>query len=83
MRQFGIRVSVIEPGFTRTSIDKNAQVASQPVAAYASDRDRVICPIRQNNVKGKNPADVALVVLDALSSRSPRPVYLAGRDVKL
>ena len=83
VRQFGIRVSVIEPGFTQTRIDHNAQVASEPIPAYGHDRDHVIAAVRQNNANGKNPADVAQVVLKALISRSPRLVYLAGSDARL
>ena len=30
VRQFGIRVSVIEPGFTRTRLDRNGQIAGHP-----------------------------------------------------
>jgi short-subunit dehydrogenase len=83
IRQFGVRVSVVEPGFTRTNIDQNAQLASQLIPAYASDRDRVIKAIRQNNAKGTDPARVASVVLEAITSRSPRLVYLAGSDARL
>jgi NAD(P)-dependent dehydrogenase (short-subunit alcohol dehydrogenase family) len=83
VRQFGVRVSVVEPGFTQTNIDKNAQMPSQMIAAYTLDRDHVINAIRQNTAKGRDPADVASAVLEALTSRSPRPVYLVGGDVRL
>src|SRR5713226_2637472 len=46
VRQFGIRVSVIEPGFTRTNIGQNSQVAGRPLDAYASERNRVLDAIR-------------------------------------
>src|SRR5215472_9918919 len=42
VRQFGIRVAVVEPGFTRTKIDQNRQLIRQPVAVYARDRNRVL-----------------------------------------
>jgi len=41
VRQFGIRVSVVEPGFTRTKIGQNGQLAAQRLDVYAADRDRV------------------------------------------
>ncbi len=83
VRQFGIRVSVIEPGFTRTSISQNSQVAGRPIEAYASERNRVLGVLRESFVKGADPMTVAAVVLDALTSRSPRQRYRAGREAKL
>ena len=83
VRQFGIRVSVIEPGFTRTNIGQNSQVAGRPLDAYASERNRVLEAIRENTANGENPVTVALVVLEALTTRSPRPRYPVGREAKI
>jgi len=82
VRQFGIRVSVIEPGFTRTNIGQNSQVAGRPLDAYASERNRVLDAIRENTANGENPVTVASVVLEALTTRSPRPRYPVGREAK-
>jgi len=82
VRQFGIRVSVIEPAFTRTNIGQNGQLAGQPLVAYASERNRVLDGIRESIAKGEDPVRVASVVLEALTSRSPRLRYpaRAGRS---
>jgi len=82
VRQFGIRVSVIEPGFTRTDIARNGRLAGQPLAAYARERDHVLDAVRQSVAIGEDPVKVASVVLEALASRSPRLRYLAGREAK-
>src|SRR5437660_10229800 len=82
VRQFGIRVSVIEPGFTRTSIGQKGQLAGQPLVAYAVERHQVVDAVRQNNANGKDPAEVASVVLEALTSRTPRLRYLVGREAR-
>ena len=79
MRQFGIRVSVIEPGFTRTNIGQNGQLAGRPLVAYASKRNRVLEAIRERIAHGDDPVTVAAVVLEALTSRSPRLRYPAAR----
>ena len=71
MRQFGIRVSVIKPGFTRTNIGQNGQLAGRPLVAYASKRNRVLEAIREGIAHGDDPVTVAAVVLEALTSRSP------------
>jgi NAD(P)-dependent dehydrogenase (short-subunit alcohol dehydrogenase family) len=83
VRQFGIRVSVIEPGFTRTNLAQNGKLASQPIAAYASERNRVLDAIRESIANGEDPARIASVVLEALTSHSPRLRYPAGREVKI
>jgi NAD(P)-dependent dehydrogenase (short-subunit alcohol dehydrogenase family) len=80
VRQFGIRVSLIEPGFTRTNLDLHSRVASQLLEVYADERDRARDAIRKNIVEGEDPLRVASVVLEALASRSPRLRYPAGRE---
>ncbi|MCI0422668.1 MAG: oxidoreductase [Acidobacteria bacterium] len=82
VRQFGIRISLIEPGFTRTSIGQNARVASEALEAYANERKRVLDAIQKSIATGADPGAVASVVLEALTSRSPRLRYPAGREAK-
>jgi short-subunit dehydrogenase len=82
VRQFGIRVSVVEPGFTRTNIAKNSQVAAHPLEAYAAGRARVLTVISENIAKGATPLGVAEVVLKALTSQSSRARYPVGREAK-
>jgi NAD(P)-dependent dehydrogenase (short-subunit alcohol dehydrogenase family) len=83
VRRFGIRVSVIEPGFTRTSLGYNQQLASRPVPVYSRERYRVMVAIAGNLANGDHPATVASVVLEALTSRSPRLRYQSGPKAKL
>ncbi len=83
VRQFGVRVSVIEPGFTRTKISQNSQVAGRPLEAYASERSRVLDAIRENTANGEDPGAVAAVIFQALTTRSPRPRYPVGREAQL
>src|SRR5256712_5608085 len=83
VRQFGIRVSVIEPAFTRTNIVQNGQLAGQPLQAYASERGRVVDVVRESTTNGEDPVKVASIVLEALTTRSPRLRYLAGRQARL
>jgi len=83
VRQFGVRVSVIEPGFTRTDIDHNRQVAGHLLAPYASAGHHVLSINPENIARGEDPAKVASLVLKAVRSRSPRLRYLAGRQATL
>ena len=83
VRQFGIRVSVVEPGFTRTKISQNIQVAGRLVEAYGSERNRVLDAIRENTANGEDSVTVASVVLETISTPPPRPRYPVGRQAKL
>ncbi len=83
VRQFGIRVCVVEPGFTRTNLDQNGRLAGQRLEAYARERDRAREAVRASIARGENPARVALAVSEALKSRSPRRRYPAGREAKI
>src|SRR6201993_4537429 len=57
--QFGIHVSIIEPGFTRTNIAQNSQIAGRPLEVYANGRNRVVEAVSQNIAKGGTPLAVA------------------------
>ena len=83
VRQFGIRVSVIEPGFTKTTIVQNSQVVAHPLDVYTQMRNRVLEAMDKNIGAGEEPASVASVVLRALTSNSPQVRYPAGRDAKM
>lgn len=82
VRRFGIRVSVIEPGFTRTNIAQNSLVAGNPLEAYADGRNRVLKATRENIAKGGTALGVARVVRKALTSHSPRLRYPIGPEAK-
>lgn len=82
VRQFGIRVSTIEPSFTRTNIAQNSQVAGSLLEAYAGGRNRVLKATQENIAKGGTPQGVAEVVLKAVTSQAPRSRYPVGREAK-
>lgn len=83
VRRLGIRASVVEPGFTRTEIDKNAAVVRDQLSPYQAERLHVLEAIKANNEQGRRPEEVAQVVLTALTRRSPRARYLVGTEAKL
>lgn len=83
VRQFGIRVSVVEPGFMRTNLSHNSQTANRSLPAYSPERDSMLNALNQSVAKGEEPSAVAAVVLEALTSRSPKLRYPAGRQAKL
>jgi NAD(P)-dependent dehydrogenase (short-subunit alcohol dehydrogenase family) len=80
VRQFGIRVCVVEPGFTRTRLADNSQQAEQRLPEYGRERDRVEVAVRGATAMGNEPLTVASAVLRAATSPHPRLRYPAGHE---
>jgi NAD(P)-dependent dehydrogenase (short-subunit alcohol dehydrogenase family) len=65
VRQFGIRVALVEPSFTKTNLDVNAPQTSSKIPDYTKDL-RVVSKAIQNNVqKAPEPDEVADTILNA------------------
>ncbi|VVE06781.1 short-chain dehydrogenase/reductase [Pandoraea communis] len=65
VRQFGIRVALVEPSFTRTNLDTNAPLARSKIAGYDRERDLASSAV-VNSVKGAPAPDgVAGTVVEA------------------
>jgi NAD(P)-dependent dehydrogenase (short-subunit alcohol dehydrogenase family) len=77
-RDFGVRVSVVEPGYTNTSFEANATDADSPLGSYEAVRERVTQAITDALHNGDDPAVVARVVVKAATSRRPKLRYPAG-----
>ncbi|MFY9766933.1 MAG: oxidoreductase [Mycobacterium sp.] len=77
-RDFGVRVSVVEPGYTNTSFEANATDADSPLDSYAAVREHVKQVIAKAVRAGDDPAVVAPTVLKAATSRTPKVRYPAG-----
>ena len=50
---------------------------------YVAERGRVVDVVRESTTNGEDPVKVASIVLEALTTRSPRLRYLAGRQARL
>lgn len=65
VRKFGIRVVLVEPSFTRTSLDINAPHAVSRISAYDDERDIVLRAIQKNVKDAPEPDGVATTIVDA------------------
>ncbi|AQZ33509.1 short-chain dehydrogenase/reductase [Pseudomonas sp. LPH1] len=65
VRRFGIRVALVEPSFTKTSLDLNAPQAALRIAAYDSERATVSQAIQMNVQKAPIPDAVAATIVEA------------------
>ena len=78
LRTRGIRVSVIEPAYTKTSFDANFIEPDSPVDSYRDARAGVSGRVRDVMEAAESPAVVAEVVLKAASAARPKVRYTAG-----
>jgi NAD(P)-dependent dehydrogenase (short-subunit alcohol dehydrogenase family) len=65
VRNFGIRVVLVEPYYTKTNLDLNAPQAASPISAYDVDRSLVSRAIVQGVQKAPGPDTVAATIADA------------------
>ena len=65
VRQFGVRVSLVEPSFTRTNLDLNAPQTASRIPAYTKELSVVSHAIQQNVQKAPEPDGVATTIVDA------------------
>ncbi|MFH1806809.1 MAG: oxidoreductase [Pseudomonadota bacterium] len=64
VRKFGIRVSLVEPSFTKTNLDINAPQAVSKISDYDNDRSIVSQAIQKNVRKAPDPDEVANTIVD-------------------
>jgi NAD(P)-dependent dehydrogenase (short-subunit alcohol dehydrogenase family) len=79
VRALGIRAILVEPGFTKTKIDKNANVVARTIADYSEARERAGARINASIETGGDPALVARAITAALSARRPKLRYPVGK----
>lgn len=65
VRQFGIRVTLVEPSFTRTNLDQNAPQTASKISAYSEEFGTVAQAIKVNVQKAPEPDGVAQTIVDA------------------
>jgi NAD(P)-dependent dehydrogenase (short-subunit alcohol dehydrogenase family) len=78
VREYGVRVILIQPAFTKTSFDTNAAQPDTPLALYAERRrifDEVLADAMEH---GDDPAIVAKVIVSAATDAKPKLRYTAG-----
>ena len=82
VRGSGVRVVLIEPGYTRTSFDGNAYQADQQLDAYQTARTNAEDVLRDEMKTADAPELVASAVVKAATDANPSRRYAAGRMAK-
>lgn len=68
VRNFGVRVVLVEPSYTKTNLDLNAPKVANPIQAYDADRDLVSKAVVQSVQKAPGPDTVAATIVEAAFS---------------
>lgn len=86
LEPFGIKVVLIEPGFIRTNImnssiiAKKAQDSKSPYFSLTQQLEKSFKAAMENTSASSTPEEVAKVVLQAITSESPKLRYAVGND---
>jgi len=80
LRDFGIWVTLIEPGFVKTPLIVGGEAGAAPVAAYDRLRASALDRVRARTEAGIPPAHAAEAILRAIRARVPRLRYRVGRE---
>jgi short-subunit dehydrogenase len=79
LRTRGIRVSVIEPAYTKTNFEANAPALDNKIEEYALARKALAKLMKTAIESGDDPMVVAKVVLKAANAKHPKIRYPAGK----
>ncbi len=79
LRTRGIRVSVIEPGYTNTQFEANTLEVDAKLDEYNIARKALAKLMKVAVAAGDDPKVVAKVVLKAASAKKPKARYAAGK----
>ena len=79
LRGYGIRVSVIEPAYTKTQFEVNNLQPDTKLGEYQQIRTQVTKMVNQAMANADEPSVVAEVVLKAIRAEQPKRRYTAGK----
>ncbi|MES2432650.1 MAG: oxidoreductase [Pseudomonadota bacterium] len=82
VREFGVRVAVIEPFATRTSFESNNIQGDRPIAAYAQSQANYRVAFARTMAAGDTPEDVAATIVRAARDKSPQLRYPSGKAAR-
>jgi NAD(P)-dependent dehydrogenase (short-subunit alcohol dehydrogenase family) len=80
VKQFGIHVSLVEPGDHRTALTRNR--VRTAASTYGARAERAIGKMAKDEQSGPDPDGVARVVLKILESKRPRLRYTTGPAIQ-
>jgi short-subunit dehydrogenase len=68
VRQFGVRVILVEPAFTKTTLDANSPHSASKISAYDNERNKAALVINKNIAHAPDPSMVARTIVEAATA---------------
>src|SRR5213082_3739823 len=82
LREHGVRVLLVEPGFTKTSFDANLAAADTPLPVYAHQRKIVDAGLADALKAGDALSIVGRAIVAAATDERPKLRYPAGKSAR-
>ena len=79
VREYGVRVLLVEPAYTRTSFGAHAVTADEPLTVYAARREAISTVIVDAINAGDDPSVVGKTIVVAATDARPKLRYPAGK----
>ena len=82
VREFGVRVAVIEPAATRTSFEASTAPSDTPIAAYDASRAKYLVAYERAMSAADTAESVAETIVRAARDKTPRLRYPSGKAAR-
>lgn len=82
VREFGVRISVIEPAATRTSFENSTVPSDKPLAAYDASRAKYRVAYERAMAVADTAESVAQTIVLAARDKTPRLRYPSGKAAR-
>jgi short-subunit dehydrogenase len=82
VREFGVRVAVIEPAATKTSFESSTVLADRPLSTYDASRAKYLAAFERAMAVADTAESVAETIVLAASDKSPRLRYPSGKAAR-
>ncbi len=83
VQPFNIRVSLVEPGYFKTSIAQTIETPDRALEVYQARREQAATLDRLSIQAGRDPIDVAQTIAQIMRGRLPRLRYVVGLDAQV
>jgi len=82
VREFGVRVAVIEPAATKTSFESSTVPADKPLAIYNPSRAKYLTAFERSMAAAETAETVAETIVLAALDKTPRLRYPSGKTAR-
>jgi NAD(P)-dependent dehydrogenase (short-subunit alcohol dehydrogenase family) len=83
VKSFGIKVSVVEPGFFKTNLNEAFEYAESTIKDYDETRSNALRVFSSSIENAPPPDEVAETVFEIIQTKNPKFSYRVGRDARL